>query len=87
MMVSASLVGANPNQITGKVLETMNSGGYTYVQIENPTKGKVWVAVPSVKVKVGQQISFLPGSVMQNFKSKSLGKTFDIIIFSTGVAK
>jgi len=70
--------------LSGKVVETMNSGGYTYVSIEKNGK-KTWVAVPQTEIKVGQQVSFYPGQEMGSFKSKTLNKTFDNIIFSTGV--
>ena len=70
--------------LSGKVIETMDSGGYTYVQIEkNGTK--TWVAVPSTKVVKGQNISFSPGMEMQNFESKTLKRKFDRIVFSGGV--
>ena len=70
--------------LTGKVVETMDSGGYTYVQIENNGK-KTWVAVPKTKVVKGQNISFAPGAEMRNFQSKTLNRTFDSIIFSGGI--
>ena len=70
--------------ISGKVLESMDSGGYTYVNIEKDGKN-IWVAVPPSKVVVGQVISFFPGAVMNNFKSKTLDKTFETIIFSRGI--
>jgi hypothetical protein len=69
--------------LSGKVVETMNAGGYTYVCLEK--KGtKTWVAVPDMKVSVGKQMSFLPGSEMRNFTSKTLNRTFASIIFSGG---
>ena len=71
--------------VSGKVVETMNSGGYTYVCLENKGK-KTWVAVPEMKVAKGQTISFEPGQVMPNFQSKSLNRTFDTIVFSSGPA-
>ncbi len=75
---------ADAQALTGKVVQTMDSGGYTYAQIEN--KGvKTWVAVPKAKVVKGQNISFAPGMEMQNFESKTLKRTFDKIIFSGGV--
>ena len=40
--------------LSGKVVETMNSGGYTYVSLESNGK-KTWVAVPATAVKVGQR--------------------------------
>jgi len=75
---------ADAQALSGKVVQTMDSGGYTYAQIEN--KGvKTWVAVPKTKVVKGQNISFAPGVEMQNFESKTLKRTFDKIIFSGGV--
>jgi hypothetical protein len=71
--------------LSGKVIETMNSGGYTYIRLEHNGK-KTWAAVPKMKVTVGQQISLLPGGEMVNFRSKSLNRTFDSIIFSGGLA-
>ena len=81
-------VGVHPSYaedaLTGKVVETMDSGGYTYVQIEN-SGGKTWVAVPKTKIEKGQNISFTPGAEMKNFESKTLKRKFDSIIFSGGV--
>lgn len=73
------------NSLSGKVVETMNSGGYTYLCIEKDGK-KTWAAVLEMKVTVGQDISLQPGYEMVNFTSKTLNKTFDRIIFSTGPA-
>jgi len=72
------------NALSGKVIETMNSGGYTYVLIENNGK-KTWIAGPQTTVKVGQQVSCEPGMEMKNFTSKTLKRTFDSIIFSGGI--
>jgi hypothetical protein len=72
-------------QISGKVVETMDSGGYTYVLVQEGGQ-KTWVAVPAMKVKVGQSVSFSPGVEMKNFTSKTLNRTFDSIYFSTGPA-
>ena len=69
--------------LSGKVVETMDAGGYTYVCLEKNGK-KTWVAVSQMKVVVGSKMAFEPGSVMQNFTSKSLNRTFDSITFSGG---
>lgn len=71
--------------LSGKVLETMDGGGYTYVLLQNGPE-KVWVAVPLMKVKVGQQLSLMPGFEMKNFTSKGLNRKFDKVIFSGGLA-
>jgi len=68
----------------GKVAETMNSGGYTYILLQ--TKAKMfWVAIPEGKVTVGQEIVLAPGFEMIDFQSKSLNRTFETIIFSEGL--
>lgn len=69
--------------LSGKVVETMDSGGYTYINLERDGE-KVWVAVPKMKVKVGQEIALNPGGVMENFKSATLKRNFEMIIFSSG---
>ncbi|MGE5172543.1 MAG: OB-fold nucleic acid binding domain-containing protein [Betaproteobacteria bacterium] len=76
---------AAPSALSGKVVETMNAGGYTYVCLEKKGK-KTWVAVPEMQVSVGQVVAFQQGQEMVNFKSKSLNRTFDSIIFSGGPA-
>ena len=72
-------------QLTGKVLESMNSGGYSYINLQNKGGGKVWIAVPETKIRVGEQMSFKEGLVMTNFPSKTLKRSFDKIIFSNGI--
>ncbi|MBI5376887.1 MAG: DNA-binding protein [Candidatus Schekmanbacteria bacterium] len=70
--------------IVGKVVETFNSGGYTYVLLEKNGK-KTWVAAPVADVKVGEEVVFQAGNLMPSFTSKTLNRTFENIIFSPGV--
>jgi hypothetical protein len=70
--------------LSGKVVETMSSGGYTYVCLADGGK-KTWVAVPQTAVKVGQMVTCQPGMEMRNFTSKTLNRTFESIIFSSGI--
>lgn len=74
-----------PLPLTGKVLQTMNGGGYSYVYIEQADGKKTWVAVMETPVKVGSEMSFKPGMEMGKFESKALKRTFDSIVFSDGV--
>ncbi len=70
--------------LSGKVVETMDAGGYTYVCIEK--KGvKTWVAVEKTAVSVGQMIAFRPGIEMKNFTSNTLNRTLESIYLSDGV--
>lgn len=70
--------------LQGKVLETMNAGGYTYLHLDSQ-RGKVWVAIPETRVEVGEEVSSAPGMVMRNFTSKTLGRSFESIVFSPGL--
>ncbi len=77
-------MGQGDDSLSGKVAETMNSGGYTYVSLEKNGK-KTWVAIPETKVTVGQEVSCQPGMEMKNFTSKTLNRTFESIMFSGGL--
>ncbi len=74
---------SGPEFLGGHVAETMNSGGYTYMLLEIG-KDKIWVAVPQMQVKVGDDVVLMPGNEMHNFHSKTLNRTFESIIFSPG---
>jgi len=65
----------------GKVASTMNSAGYTYVEVDEKGK-KLWVAVIETKVKTGDEVEFPDSPPMENFYSKTLNRTFEKIIFS-----
>ncbi|MDD2790964.1 MAG: hypothetical protein PHU40_09915 [Sulfurimonas sp.] len=66
------------------VLETMNSGGYTYVKVDEA--GSVyWIAGPQSDVTVGTTISFIEQMVMTDFSSKSLNKTFEQLVFVSAI--
>ena len=83
---AANATQADAPSISGKVVETMNSAGYTYVSLEKNGK-KMWVALPESKVKVGQELTCQPGMEMNNFTSKTLKRTFASIIFSGGIVR
>jgi hypothetical protein len=66
----------------GKVVQVINSGGYTYIQLKKKSGEKVWVAIPDAKIEVGSQLTLNPGMEMTNFESKTLKRTFAKIIFT-----
>jgi hypothetical protein len=82
---SGTDAGPSVKVMSGKVLETMNSGGYTYVLLSDG-EGKTWVALPQTTVVEGSTISCKPGMMMSNFTSTSLNRTFASIVFSAGLA-
>ena len=76
----------NPT-ISGEVVETMDSGGYTYLQLKSSNGVSSWAAIPQSQVKVGETVELNSGMIMQNFTSNTLGRTFETIVFSSGIVK
>lgn len=65
----------------GKVVETMNAAGYTYLLVDEKGQ-KTWAAAMATTVKVGDMVEFPASSqLMANFTSKTLNRTFDKIYF------
>lgn len=68
-----------------KVLESMNSGGYTYMKVDDG-KNQYWIAMTQREAKNGTVISFSEQGWMKNFHSKTLNRTFDNILFAGDIA-
>ncbi len=68
----------------GKILSIESAMGYKYLKVdENGTER--WVAIANAPVKVGEKIGYDKRTIMKDFKSKSLGKSFKEIIFASDV--
>lgn len=74
----AAAIPATPN--SGKVLQILQAGGYTYAEVESPN-GRIWIAGGPIEVKEGDAVQWGDYALMQNFTSKSLGRTFEQILF------
>ena len=70
----------------GNVLETMNAGGYTYVQVDSG-KEKIWAAAPQFEAKVGEKVTVPEGMPMKNYESKTLNRKFDVVYFVGAIGK
>ncbi len=83
---AAAAIAEDPSSVSGKVIETMNGGGYSYAYLEK-LGVKSWAACPPTALTVGQELTLVNCIPMGNFTSKSLGKKFDMIYFCGGPAK
>lgn len=73
--------------VKGKVVETMDAGPYTYIQLDIGSDMRLWAAIPKKDLEIGEEITLHGGDmVVENFNSSTLNRTFDIIIFATGVS-
>ena len=64
---------------TGTVVETMDSGGYTYVRLE---ENDHWLAGPPTTVEVGDNVEYIYAVEMGEFHSRTLDRTFKNIMFT-----
>ena len=64
----------------GQVLEVKDVQSYTYLRLKTK-EGEVWAAVRTAPVKPGDKVTIDNVTVMNNFESKSLNKTFSTIVF------
>jgi DNA/RNA endonuclease YhcR with UshA esterase domain len=71
--------------VSGKVVQKMDASRYTYILLDDGAGNETWAAVPQTKLEIGEQITLKGGVVMRNFNSKTLNRTFDSILFATGV--
>jgi hypothetical protein len=65
---------------TGRIIETMEGGGYTYVHLKDGTD-EAWIAAPQFDAKKGEQISAALDMPMRNFRSPTLNRTFPLLYF------
>lgn len=84
MLVTAplALAGEPSDTVSGKVLETMNAGGYTYLRLKT-RNGETWAAVNRATVAAGADVTLEKVMEMHDFESKSLKKTFPKILFAS----
>lgn len=78
----AAAPAAGPRQ--GVVKSVANAGGYTYLEI-GQGDSSLWIAAPETDVKAGDKVSWDGDMVMRNFTAKSLGRTFDQIVFASRI--
>jgi hypothetical protein len=73
-----------PLPLAGKVTETMDASGYTYILIQSGTKA-TWAASKQFEVKVGEEVNIAQAWMMKDFESKTLNRKFETIWFASAV--
>jgi len=75
---------ASESAISGKVIETTNAAGYTYLLVDTGDK-KVWAAAPQFAVQAGDSITIAGAMPMPNYHSKTLNRDFEVVYFTSSV--
>lgn len=82
-MLGAFVALAQPTtSLTGTVVEKVDAAGYSYVRLKTAT-AEEWAAVPQVELAPGAKVTLEVQARMQNFESKTLKRTWPVIIFGT----
>jgi len=78
LLAFAPVVPAADGGVTvGTVAETMESGGYVYIKLEDGQ----WIAANRFPVAKGDKIQYSGAMEMNNFHSNTLDRTFESILF------
>lgn len=73
---------ATAKAVTGEVLEVQNVESYTYLRLKT-AQGETWAAVATAPVRKGAKVTIENATVMNNFQSRALKRTFDTVVFGT----
>lgn len=68
--------------LAGTIAERIDAPNYTYLRITGAA-GDTWAAVPTTSVAVGTRVTIVNPMPMQNFESKTLGRTFELVMFGS----
>ena len=68
----------------GTVLDVLQAGEYTYIQVNENGK-QLWVATVGAKAAKGDVIEFADAPVFPSFQSKALNRTFDNLMMVDGI--
>jgi len=68
------------NSRSGIVVDKMDAGSYSYLQLKENDK-LYWVAVPKLEIENGESIYFSEYLEMIDFKSETLNRTFESVLF------
>jgi len=90
--------GSTAYTFQGTVIETMKAAGYTYVLVDvgeefrwmaasDTEEPVVWLAGPETELKVGDVVSWQGGSVMRQFRSGTLDRSFTEIVFVSSLTR
>ena len=65
--------------VKGEVLEVIDANGFTYLRLKTKD-GEFWASVTKTTVSKGSEVTVENVMVMKDFKSKSLNRTFPVIL-------
>jgi hypothetical protein len=69
-----------------EVEDKIDASNYTYLQVSE-NGNEYWIAVPQMKVEDGEVLYFSKSMEMKNFRSKTLNRTFESVLFVDDISR
>jgi hypothetical protein len=88
ILLLPALVHANnmpPNSGIGTVAETVDVPSYVYIRVMLENDEEAWLATSPIDVNIGDEVSWDGGNLMKDFGSRTLGRSFDWVVFAENV--
>ena len=79
---SSAAMAKAPATLSGEVLEVKDVEVCTYLRLKT-RDGETWAAISRAPVKVGSKVTIENPSVMKDFESKALKRTFPTLVFGS----
>jgi len=70
--------------LSGEIVETMDTGNYTYVLLKTADKS-IWAATEQFDAVIGSRVSIPRGMLVKDFESPTLGRKFDELYFADAI--
>lgn len=67
------------------VEEVLQANKYTYLKAQEGSRS-IWMAIPKRELEVGKTYYYSQAMEMENFKSKDLSRTFELVYFLSGLS-
>ncbi len=81
ILTSCDRSNANQSAIHKVILEeVLPAGQYMYLRVKEK-RAEQWLALPTMEVEVGQTYYYQGGMQMPNYRSETLNRTFELVIF------
>lgn len=79
-------VNANGAAHTAKVIDKIDASNYSYLQVSE-NGNTYWIAVNQMPVEKGETVQFSKAMEMKNFRSETLNRTWESILFVSDCVK
>ncbi|NVN92871.1 MAG: hypothetical protein HXX11_20060 [Desulfuromonadales bacterium] len=71
--------------IKAKVTQVLSAPGKTFLEVADEKGQKMWLAMPEVKVSVGNTVEYPKSPSLPSFHSKTLNRDFENISFISAI--